>query len=163
MLASERTTLTHRLGVVVAVYAVSEVVEAVEDGDVVAVEAESDGDAAADADTEADAVGVGELLVPVAAGVLAVGVAVELLGLGDGEGLEVATVTVSHCWPVTAAGRADSASAGGAVAAASATTDAPVMSMPPASKLFAIGRTRVKHMKMSCPCCSLRRRNDFSV
>jgi hypothetical protein len=112
-------------------------------------EAEGDGvDVAADdelADGEAEGVGVG-----VADGegvaVLEVG-EVEAVGLVVGEGLEVAlTATVSHCCPDEVATAASARAGEAAAAAANATADTPVTKTPPASRLVATGRTRVKHM-----------------
>jgi hypothetical protein len=70
----------------------------------------------------------------------------DLVGVGDfdgvGEGLEETTVTGSHCCPDVAAD---------AETALNATADTPVRSMPPAIKLPATGRTRVKHMRDALP------------
>jgi hypothetical protein len=158
MLAWERTTLTHRLGavvassavslaVVVAVAAVEAEAEAEAEGDEVGVLAddELDGDGDGDGDAE-DVVGVGEA-VPVD----------EVLGLDvlDGEAVgEVLVVgeavTVSHCCPEVVAAEA-SARPGEAAAAANTTADAPVTRTPLAIRLVATGRTRVKHMEDVLP------------
>lgn len=153
MLAWERTTLTHRLGAVVASSAVSLAVvvavaaveaEAEAEGDEVGVLAD-DEEVDGDGDAE-DVVGVGEA-VPVD----------EVLGLDvlDGEAVgEVLVVgeavTVSHCCPEVVAAEA-SARVGEAAAAANTTADAPVTRTPLAIRLVATGRTRVKHMEDVLP------------
>lgn len=150
-------------------------------------EALVDGDALVLADGDADDEGVGvdvlsllvedvEVGLGVAVGLLEdvpveglVGALVDPLGdgLGDplagGEGLLETCVICSHCCAAVAAACMASARAGDAVAALRAIADTLVKSVPPATRLIATGRTRVKHMKMSCPCCPLRLRNDCSV
>lgn len=80
-------------------------------------------------------------------GLLAV---VDELAVGFGVGLEVeVAVTASHCDPEVAADT--SASAGAAVAVLNAMADTPVTSIPPAIRLVATGRTRVKHMEDVLP------------
>jgi hypothetical protein len=101
------------------------------------VEAEAEGDGVADLVGDGVAEEVGVLAVLVGVGVT------DLLGVGEGLGETV--VTGSHCCPEVAATRTASARAAGAV---NDMADTPVTSTPPAIRLVATGRTRVKHMSM---------------
>jgi hypothetical protein len=125
---------------------------------VAVVVADPDAFGVADADVfgvavEAEGVGDGVAVLDGVVGGLADAEALGLLGVlelvvGLGVGLE-ATVTDSHCDPE---GVADtSASAGVAVAALNAIAETPVTSIPPATRLVATGRTRVKHMEDVLP------------
>ncbi len=106
---------------------------------------------------------VGGLVLGVAVGLVGVGVGVGV-GLGDGAG----SCSGSHCCTVVAVVTVNSAAAapGRLALAADAVAENPVAlaaRTPPVTKPTTAGCTCAKRMRGPAQCCSLLRRNDYSV